>query len=300
MTSKLSGLDQQWYIRRGTVIRGPFTQEKVTHFLLHGQIKIDDEFSLDQQQWQIAVHLPELLSLALFEQGEHVLLQQQATDKQDWNAQRKALKEEIPQQLNEQTKGDGLVELESLTSDAVEGSVAENIERLKKGRQVSRPLVGLVAFSLLSVMIIMIYLKQPEPELVAIDCSVAASPRVNWNNCQMEAVLLSGENLAGATMQNMNLMRADLTGSQLSGADLSFSNLSASALSGADLRQAVLVGTSLRGADLANVLLDGADLSYADLGGANLAGTSFTGVKLDKTKWVNGRICAVGSVGRCQ
>ncbi len=300
MTSKLSGLDQQWYIRRGTVIRGPFTQEKVTHFLLHGQIKIDDEFSLDQQQWQIATRLPELLSLILFEQGENVLWQQQAIDKQDWNAQREALKKEIPQPLSEQGKADGLVELESLSPDAVEGSVTEHIERLEKGRQVSRPLAGFVVFSLLSVMSILIYLKQPEPEIAAIDCAVAASPRVNWNNCQMEAALLSGENLTGATMQNMNLMRADLTDSQLSDVNLSFSNLSASVLSGADLRQAVLIGASLRGADLANVLLDGADLSYADLGGANLAGTSLVGVKLDKTKWVNGRICAIGSVGRCQ
>jgi len=300
MTSILSDLDQLWYIRRGTVVRGPFTQEKITQFLLLGKIKIDDEFSLDHKRWQIATQLPELLSLIVFEQAEDALWQQHAVEKKDWGAQREALKNKPRQQPYEQAARDGMVELESLTPAEIEISVADNIERLHKGKQVSRPLVGFVVFSLLSVMIIMIYLKQPEPEIAAIDCTVAASPRVNWNNCQMEAALLSGKNLMGAAMQNMNLMRADLTNSQLSNADLSFSNLSASVLSGADLRQAVLVGVSLRGADLGGAIFDGADLSYADFRGARVSGASFRGVKLDKAKWVDGRLCAIASLGLCQ
>ena len=54
---------------------------------------------------------------------------------------------------------------------------------------------------------------------------------------------------------------------------------------GADLRLARLFRATLRGADLTNARLGGADLNRADLSGAT---------------WTDGtRICAEGSIGRC-
>ncbi len=300
MNSTSSSRHQQWYIRRSGVVRGPFTKEKITHYLLHGRLKRNDEFSLDQKRWQLVSELPKILSSMLFKEGEAGLLRQQSMAEKPWEARQAELNSESHHQQAEQAAADEFIEHESLISLDSTGSTAVNIERLGKGKQVSRPLVGFVIFSLLSVMIVMIYLNQPEPKANVIDCAGAAAPRVNWSNCQMEAALLTGVNLTGATMQNMNLMRVDLSGSQLVDANLSFSNLSVSDLNGADLREATLVGVSFRGADLGGVVFDGADLSYADLDGANISNASLLGVKLDKTKWIDGRLCAVGSIGHCQ
>jgi len=44
----------QWYSRREGVIRGPFTVEDVTRYLLLGRIRLDDELSTDKKTWSPA------------------------------------------------------------------------------------------------------------------------------------------------------------------------------------------------------------------------------------------------------
>jgi hypothetical protein len=44
----------QWYSRRGGVIRGPFTAEDITRYLLLGRIRLDDELSTDKTIWSPA------------------------------------------------------------------------------------------------------------------------------------------------------------------------------------------------------------------------------------------------------
>ena len=291
---------QQWYIRRGEVVRGPFTKEKITHFLLLGRIKKNDELSLDQAAWRLATEFPQLLPSQFFEESDDALLRQRLMAKKQWEAQRLASSSELPNQQRRLEADDKLVEHALVRAlESPEISITEKT-RLSRGKKTSKVVAGVVAFSILSAMVVMIYLVQPAPEIETIDCTVTAAPKVNWSNCQMEAAQLAQSNLVGATMQNMNLMRADLRGSQLVGVNLSFSNLSATLLNGADLRQARLVGVSLKGADLSGVQFDGADLSYADLAGANISGANFSGAKLDKTIWIDGRICAVGAIGDCR
>lgn len=41
----------QWYSRRDEVIRGPFTAEDITRYLLLGRIRLDDELSTDKKIW---------------------------------------------------------------------------------------------------------------------------------------------------------------------------------------------------------------------------------------------------------
>ena len=300
MNSTLSESQQQWYIRRGEVVRGPFPKEKITHYLLCGRIKKDDELSLDQKQWQHTSELPQLLTPLFFDENNDALIRQQLMAKKNWEAQRATLQGELYDQQAGVDTSDGSRQHRASTPPNASSDTIAKTTRLKQRKQVSRTLAGLVIFSLLGVMVLMIFLNQPEPEVGAIDCRAAAAPKVNWSNCQMEAVQLTSANLIGAVMQNMNLMRADLRGGQLVDVNLSFSNLSASLLNGADLRQATLVGVSLRGANLAGATFEGADLSYADLGGANISNANFSGARLDKVKWIDGRICAVNSVGRCQ
>jgi len=43
-----------------------------------------------------------------------------------------------------------------------------------------------------------------------------------------------------------------------------------------------------------------ADFGQANLQGANLTGVKLNGVKLGQAIWVDGRVCANGSVGECR
>ncbi len=67
-------------------------------------------------------------------------------------------------------------------------------------------------------------------------------------------------------------------------------NLLASDLSGCDLRGATLVDTDLSGSDLAD----------CDLRGATFTRVVLEGVILDRTLWLDGHRCAVGSIGVCR
>jgi len=292
----------QWYIRRGEVIRGPFSETKIVHYLLHGRIKKNDELSQDQQLWQFSSEFPQLRPLMLQDAADDAFQRQQIMARKQWEAQRERLASEpryqpLPSETYDET-------IDAASSAAFSNGASQAspsaVSRLNQKKPVNRKLVGLVAFSLLGAMSVMIYLNTPKPEVGGIDCAMKAAPNVNWSNCQMAAAHLSNADLSGARMKNMNLSRADLRGAQLMGANLSFSNLSAVLLNDADVRQATLVGANLSGADLEGARFDGTDLSYADFGGANMAGASFNGVKLDKAIWHDGRVCAEGSIGQCQ
>ncbi|MCF6325348.1 MAG: pentapeptide repeat-containing protein [Gammaproteobacteria bacterium] len=288
---------EQWYIRRGEVIRGPFTEARIAHYLLHGRIRKNDELSQDQEQWLFSSEYPQLLPLMLQDAEEDAFQRQQLMARKQWEAQRERSGNQSRYQPLPTDVYSDSVEAARLDLD---GDVSSATPGLNENKPVNRMLAGLVTFSLLGAMGGMIYLNSPEPEVGGIDCTVSAAPGVNWSNCQMAAARLSNAKLDGALMKNMNLSRADLRGSQLVGANLSFSNLSAALLNDADIRQATLVGVNLSGADLEGAVFDGADLSYVDFGGANLAGASLNGAKLDKAIWRDGRVCAVDSIGRCQ
>jgi hypothetical protein len=44
----------QWYSRREGVVRGPFSAEQITRYLLLGRIRPDDELSADKSAWSPA------------------------------------------------------------------------------------------------------------------------------------------------------------------------------------------------------------------------------------------------------
>ena len=53
-------------------------------------------------------------------------------------------------------------------------------------------------------------------------------------------------------------------------------------------------------ADLSSADLSYADLSYADLSGAQTGGAMLQEARLDNTIWIDGRVCAVRSLGACR
>ncbi len=139
----------------------------------------------------------------------------------------------------------------------------------------------------------------PLPKTGERDCQAKAGPGVDWNGCSFDSLVAPGVNLAGANLRNVSLRGADLFGARLKQADASYAILAGSFLRGADIQQTTLVGANLQRADLSFSSLREADLSYADLTGAQLTGADLRGARLGHTIWVDGRVCAELSVGRC-
>lgn len=95
-------------------------------------------------------------------------------------------------------------------------------------------------------------------------------------NC---AVIASPDTETYTHCSDAQLIMVDMNADDLTGADLSGANLTS-----ADLRKANLSGANLKGAKMMWANLDGANLNSADLSGA---------------VWVDGSICAQGSIGAC-
>ena len=53
--------EKRWYTRRDGVMRGPFSAENISSYLLLGRIRLDDELSQDCVSWSVARHLAKLL-----------------------------------------------------------------------------------------------------------------------------------------------------------------------------------------------------------------------------------------------
>ena len=58
-----------WYTRRDGVMRGPFTAENISRYILLGRIDLDDEVSQDRETWIVAGHLDSLLPAELKSQS---------------------------------------------------------------------------------------------------------------------------------------------------------------------------------------------------------------------------------------
>lgn len=103
----------------------------------------------------------------------------------------------------------------------------------------------------------------------------------------------------GVDLRGHFLAMADLSGANLKGADLTDLNLwktrlPKADLSGAKMKRAFLTGDDLRGANL-----QGADLRQAFLFRAQADGANFQGALLEGARWLTGVICGPGSVGEC-
>jgi hypothetical protein len=75
----------QWYTRRGGVIRGPFSAENITRYILLGRICLDDELSQDRITWTMASRFseflsPELASLSSWEDYQQLVVARMQAD----------------------------------------------------------------------------------------------------------------------------------------------------------------------------------------------------------------------------
>jgi uncharacterized protein YjbI with pentapeptide repeats len=148
----------------------------------------------------------------------------------------------------------------------------------------------------------------PRPAVAG--CTEPPGPGVNWQRCTFDGLNLKEVDLSGARLRDGSFFRADLSAANLSETEAYRAKFVNAGLQGAvfdgaklyeaDLTKADLTGASLVGVDLRRARLYRAVLRDANLTGAQLKGADLTRADLSGATWTDGeRVCAEGSVGRC-
>lgn len=144
----------------------------------------------------------------------------------------------------------------------------------------------------------------------ALACTGTPAPRVDWARCVLDGQGLVGVDLTGARLRDTSFLRADLSRARLDQVDgfrskwvratMVAATLDRARLQEADFTRANLRGASFTATDLRRARLDYADLTGADLTGAQIEAAVFLHATLDDARWPDGRVCAKGSIGRCE
>lgn len=319
---------QLWYTRRGNEVRGPFPAPQISRFILLGRIRETDELSHNQHEWQKVTDVPvlmpeelkgnqedpaarERLLIARMREDERSARNRRGDGNSGDNSESPAV-ERRQRDDNDRRKNE---EEQLIRHREIKTAIAESARQNKDHNFLRGVMATLVVAGLIGGA----WYYQPWQKQDSADCNASAQPWVNWSNCSMEGLRLANTDLRGARMRNAKLAGGDFRGSQLGGADLAYTDLVGANLSGAQMSQAALVGANLRNADLSAANLNGTNLAYAILQGVDLTGADLIGsdlsnadlkgatitfakiadAKLDKTIWIDGKVCAVGSVGNC-
>lgn len=279
-----------FYTRREGEVHGPFPAGQITRYLILGRVKLSDEISEDHESWQVIANRPELipdvlnLDMSIDENRDKLEAAKRWADER-----RQHHSGEADKQDRRSPEGAELLAYRE---------IREKVLELPKQRLRGNLFLALTLMVVIAVIWIAIKFT-PEQPLVVSDCNMAAGPGVNWNNCLLDGKQVSGQNLSGAKIHNASLVSLVAEATNFQASELQYSKLNLARLKGANLEASNLTGVSLRDADLQGANLANADLSYADLTDANLQGVNLTGAKLGQTRWVDGTLCAEGSVGQC-
>ncbi len=268
---------QEWYVRRGSTIQGPYDIDQLQRYLLLGRVRLTDRASPDGEHWYALTQCAEL----------------------------------IPDEMRDLDSEEGRERFEAARRAADERQASESATEPMPGERAddlplrlswSRwALLGLAVVVTASLVLVGLYGNVGSGSVAARDCDATAAPGVNWNYCSKDALVVpSGTNLGGATAVNAVLQRAALAGVSLVNANLAYTDLSDANLRGADLTGADLQGADLRNANLGGVSLVDANLEYADLRGARIEGAQLEGTRLEHAVWIDGRPCAGDGRAHCR
>lgn len=263
-----------WYVRDKAGVRGPFPETLICSYIVLGRLHQDDEVSMDEMFWRKAGQVPEL------RRAMHDLLAGHThVDDVQWSEERaKAVLRWLDDRKSSDPRGshatdDDMPRLDTRSGDERRHE-AETVEQhvYREGRSAfesqlhhyrqrfGKPLAWFVSGVLVAAALLVLFVEPVNPVKVGLQMST-----VDCAAPPAPSVRWSGCRKDGAL------------------------------LAGADLRAAELVGTSLRQAQLSH-----ADFSRANLLHADLAGADLSGARLGEAVWVDGRICAADSIGRCR
>jgi len=282
------------YTRRDGVVKGPFPAGQISRYVLLGRVKPSDEVSEDKHNWsrvdQRADIMPEVLNLDL----------SIPENRERYDAARRwADERRLPHEVEQ-----GEISPDRRKPEAEEvlayRQTREEVIASPPRRKYRGNLILLSTILILALVTWVALEWTPSPPQIIPDCKAIAGPGVVWDNCRMDGRELRNLDLRGAHIRNASLNGIAAQNSNFSNSQLQYTSFNLAMLSGADFRSSKLVGASFRDADLRGADLRGADLSYANLTDAILENAKLEGAKLDHAYWVDGSLCAKGSVGQCQ
>lgn len=292
-----------WYARKDGRIRGPFPAGQISREILLGRICANDDLSTDRERWRplrvLPQLVPEVMQHAETEEGrQRLLLARLRIDERQHDRRGPG---HAPAGINRRHGDRRNVESFDVVAPRERDiRLAAEVEaaKAKNERNLLSP-AAVIMIALFILATFFLWYRPVEPQAER-DCGVAPAPAVNWSGCEMPGRMLRHADLSRANLSSVKLTGADLHTAQLRAADLSYANLEDVDLSGANLRAANLKGALLSGANLSLSDLRDADFGQANFQGANLTGAKLHGVKLGRAIWVDGRVCADGSVGECR
>jgi len=228
---KTKGSGLEWFVRRGKVVRGPFSSAKVRHYVIEDRLKLDDEVSPDRESWRPLGSTPEVVPLQM--RIDDVGLSPDSAAEQKVDRTRAARAIAIASVLVV-----GLVFAVTFI-----GSQDELVER-----DCAAP---------------------PGPGIKLENCSLygAQMAAAQLQGARLANAVLAAASLSEADLSSADLRYADLTGADLSYANLSQSALLGANLRLADLTNADLSGADLSFADLSGARIGGAQLTGAKFDG---------------------------------
>lgn len=138
---------------------------------------------------------------------------------------------------------------------------------------------------------------QLKPDLTGADLHGRKLQDVNFANALLDSANLEQADLTGANLEGAKLVEAKLGGAFLTQAKLKDASLDFADLSKARMLGAVLKRTRLSGANLKRCRLTGANLESAYLSKANLEGADLSGANLDQTNFSEANLKSVMLLG---
>ncbi len=290
-----------WYVRRNDVVTGPFPERVIRQHLLLGRLTMADEVSRDVQHWHTVATLDEIIPEVMKGDMDDPEVRQRFEAERRWADERLAIDRRTANGPTDHPERRGV---ERRGAERPETVVARELKTrlIVANRNRKGPANGVALLVALSVLALLIWAATtitPAPIIEIVNCQAAPAPQVNWDSCQLKGRQWAGVDIHDARARNADLSGTTLDRANLDGADLAYANMSLTHIVAASFRGATLVGADLQLSTLAESDFSGADLAYANLYRADLRGAKLQNVRLDRTVWVDGTICAVGSVGQC-
>lgn len=282
------------FIRKNNKVTGPFPLKQLQQSILLGRLALNDEVSKDRQEWVAVRSVPELIPDVLKGDVTDPLTKERIAAARRWADERRG---ERRDEAESNRAGPGRREPET------NGTLKHRQQREANIRNTKMSQERLVGAGLVVVLILVaagyLGIRYIPTTDAGAQCEAAPAKGVNWDSCNFVGLQAIKVNLSQAQLNGTNLLNANLFGSNFVEANIAYANFTQANLSFAEMQRAQAKGANFSQADLTNANLSSADLSYANFKQAKLLNTILTAAVLDNAIWTDGKICQVGSLGKC-
>lgn len=287
-----------WYFTRDDVVHGPFTAGVIGRYLLLGRVTLQDQISSDSKHWTKIKNIPELipdvmlLDMSVSSAKERFLAAQRWADERTFSIVTNSQADNGSHTgERRKTESSSILRLRQRRSNREPlASASKNIKLLS---------TMLIASIIIISLAVGLYFLPVKEIIHRIDCGGKPQAGVEWDNCNLMGNNLSRVRMPQSSLHGINFSGGNMAWSDVSHSNLSFAVMSFSNLSNANFESSNMKGTNLRAATLTNTNFKNADLRYSDFTGADITGAIFDGADLSKARWLDGKICAQGSLGSC-